>query len=167
MTKCASERGKKEKTGRKKNCEEDRRGIDLFLTANQFNNSVNGEAQWVWGKVNGTGWRWWWWWWGGLKSQVDTLPYFVCAHRMPLTILLSVPGFSQNSSHFSQGRMIFFFFPSPWNVIFQLCVCEGAHEILGPAANPEGTRSVNVIKCHFTVRSADMEKLLFSSSTLL
>lgn len=109
----ASEVRRKKKQGEKKNCEEDRRGIDLFLTANQFNNSVNGEAQWVWGKVNGTGWRWWWWWWGGLKSQVDTLPYFVCAHRMPLTILLSVPGFSQNSSHFSQGRMIFFFFFFP------------------------------------------------------
>lgn len=26
---------------------------------------------------------------GGLKSQVDTLPYFVYEHRMPLTILLS------------------------------------------------------------------------------
>lgn len=158
-------RGKKgKKQGEKKNCEEDRRGIDLFLTANQFNNSVNGEAQWVWGQVNGMGWRWWWWW-GGLKSQVDTLPYFVYEHRMPLTILLSVPGFSQKSSYFSQGRVIP---PFPGNVIFQLCVCDsGAHEVLGPAANPEGTRSVNVIKCHFTVRSADMEKLLFSSSTLL
>lgn len=40
-------RGKKgKKQGeKKKNCEEDRRGIDLFLTANQFNNSVSGEAQ--------------------------------------------------------------------------------------------------------------------------
>lgn len=32
--------------------------------------------------------------------------------------------------------------------------------------HPEGTRRANVIKCHFAVRSADMEKLLFPSSPL-
>lgn len=40
---------------RKKYSEENRRGIDPFLTANQFNNSVNGETQRVWGRVNGMG----------------------------------------------------------------------------------------------------------------
>lgn len=37
-----------------KNCREGGRGeIDLFLTANQFNNSVNGETRWVWDRING------------------------------------------------------------------------------------------------------------------
>lgn len=31
-------------TGEKNSCEAERGGIDLFLTANQFNNSVNGET---------------------------------------------------------------------------------------------------------------------------
>lgn len=44
--------------------------------------------------------------------------------------------------------------------------CSDARVVLVPVTHPEGMTRVNVTKCHFTVWSADMEKLLFSSSPL-
>lgn len=98
------------------------------------------------------------------------LLYFVHAWMMPLTILLTALDLAGkfkvecvravHQLSIKHDKILTF---SSQKYIFNLSGNSlDAWVVLVPTTNPGGIKSVNVIKCHFTVWSADMEKLLFS-----
>lgn len=92
--------------------------------------------------------------WGALKAKL--ILCFVYS-RTPLTIF----GFIRKRAHLSRKSGLTQHQQKFRN--FSGHVSDD-RVFLVPATNPVGTKGVNVIKCHFAVWSADMEKLLFSTS---